>query len=266
MMTCSGRDVYENHLGSTDQGGNWANSPWSCQPSNHALNCSRLTYANALNSFDPCPECIDSVNSRLSASDPIRLTYSGDSFDGQYDKYSTCLSTDVLSAATGTAVSNGDTVDTTTPETPPATNAELEELVDKAEAFSVRGGRKSLGSSLGKLAPRTNGVYVASSKRSNAREGIVEMPGFKDSNIFSREAFLDTRAEQEKSNALSLAAIAACCIVFTVLIIACFWKNGCGCCQPPVVGGGYKPYSLNGGAKSAIKSSPSTKLSGGHIF
>ena len=274
MMTCSGRDVYENHLGSTDQWGNWANSPWSCQPSNHALNCSRLTYANALNSFDPCPECIGPVF-KISASDESRLPYHPDSFDGQMDERAACLSSSVISATTGAPVANGDTVDVTTDPNGIGTNADVENKIENATEGTGVVSQQSPGTTLGKQAPNTSEPYKASSRRSNYRgrtEAFAGMPGFRDSNIYSREAFLDTQEQQSKSNAVSLVIIAVCLVIFTIFAIGYYWSCGCLCGPKPVAKtlGGYSSYSLKGGSTNysapAFKSTPTTKLSGGHIF
>ena len=145
------------------------------------------------------------------------------------------------------------------------------ETIKEQESF-IFGGRRRTNRVLNKQLPITNGQYVAASRRTNPnRERFThnEINGFRDSQ-YLHEAFLDTKAEQDQSNAIALVVLTVCLFIITAIIL---WKTFGRCRDeevyvprpkpvyrpppsPPSVQPVSQPTSLEGGY------SRSSKLSG----
>lgn len=281
-MTCSSRDVYENTIVSTCPDGNRGFiAPYSLSSSANAISGGRLNFGILSSDYDEQPECLQTATA-VFASSPNRLSIDANAFDDQQAAYldraadtpiqPEDLSAEQTSQLTSQPVAKDNfTVAVETFKNPPLTNKQQENFIYKG----VSGGRAD--GNLGKFNTPSNGVYVAQSRRSNARETFVkpEQRLFRGDEILNREAFLDTREEQEKSNAVALCVIAVCCILFTAVVLMCFWKNNCACsvASQPVqkqLGAWSNTPALTGGfsnsAPSIKSSTATTKLSGGHIF
>lgn len=175
------------------------------------------------------------------------------------------LSTDEQSAIEGQAVVNedGQTVSTAVEPEGFITNSQYEAFEENAQR-RIKGGRQ------GKFTTDvSNGnVYVAQSKRAQTgKENWTRINGLADSQYLnSTERYtrlpLQNQQDQDQVAALSIVAIAICCIVITWLLM----KTCNYCCRAkaqqqvqPVA----TVQSLQGGS---VKPTKSTTLSGGHIF
>ena len=132
------------------------------------------------------------------------------------------LTSDEQSVITQQPQENNDgTVSVAVEENPP-------ETIKEQESF-IYGGRLRR-NGIGKFTPNSNGVYTAQSKRVQpAREKFTtEINGLRDSQYLN-ETFLDTRPEQEQSNAIALVILTICFFFITLAIV---WTTfGDGCCE-----------------------------------
>lgn len=134
------------------------------------------------------------------------------------------------------------------------------ETIKEQEAFIFGGSRRG-NRVLNKQLPITNGQYVAPTRRTNPnRERFTdythnELKGLVDSQ-YLHEPFLDTKQEQDKSNAISLVIVTICLFVITIIILwNTFGKCKCGACDRDdynIIQPEQKPEqteSLQGGSK-----------------
>ena len=138
------------------------------------------------------------------------------------------------------------------------------ETIKEQESF-IFGGRRRANRLVNSKQPVSyNGVYTAPSKRLNPQRETftTEINGLRDSQ-YLHEAFLDTKQEQEQSNAIALVVLTVCFFIITIAVI---WTTfGCKSNDfdslPPVSPAPVKPVSysvpettamgLTGGAKSS---------------
>ena len=258
-MNCS-RGPFEYTIDAVGQVDNFGFvSPFSARPSANSQ-YGRLTAGMLTESFPPVPEFNKSVSGTVTCKDRMTCSYTDD-FDSQYVDQLDDMEAGDKSAITGQAQENDDgTVSVETAANPAETIKEQESFMHGGRLRHFQGGKFKV----------NNGgiVHVAKSKRVNPHTehfGTTELNGFKDSQ-YMHEAFLDTKEEQEQSNATSLVILTVCFFFITLAVI---WTTfGCqgGCDKAPAqsLGGGHKPTfnqpkaSLTGGGNK----SSSGKLSG----
>lgn len=290
-MNCSYKGVFENDIGSVGYDNNYGfDGPYS---NAYSLNsrAGRLTAGILPNIYTPNIEGPSTVSGVHASYD--RLFYNNDNYDGQYGE---SIKTPIADANAGLA------------ELPPAAQAELPppsaapeptdltpaeqsvitqqpiadettgtvavnvepnppETIKEQESFIYGGGRNKF-TVLSKIQPKTNGVYVAPSKRVNAnREKFTtEINGLRDSQ-YLHESFLNSKEEQEHSNAVMLVVLTVCFFIITMIIV---WTTFGNCCPEqmppkPMSSPAPKPITNQGFGFSGGNSNKNKKLTG-NIF
>ena len=264
IMNCSYRP-FENNIGSVGYDGNSGYySPYTEAYSQNPQS-GRLTAGMTPNLFDPfIPR--DSTVSDIHAM-PCRICdYDNGRYDGEYESSLATpiaaanaqteslppetkaelpppsdspepsdLTTDEQSAITKQPVVNEDgTVSLNTEENP------LDTIKDQ-ESFIYNRRMRGAFRPVSKITPAPGmETYVAPSRRTQLSKErfTTELNGLKDSQ-YLHEAFLDSKKEQEQSNAIALVVLTICFFIITLVIL---W-NVFGCCDGP------KPSTSTGGAR-----------------
>ena len=268
-MNCSYKGVFDNGISSVGYDNNYGfDGPYS---NAYSLNSrsGRLTAGILPNVYTPNIEGPSTVSGIHASYD--RLFFNNGNYDGQYlDSMNESpiaaanneiaslppsvqeelpppvdapepddLSADDKSVITQQPVATDDgTVSVAVEPNPP-------ETIKEQESF-IYGGRRRAFPIVSKQKPKFNGVYTAPSKRINANRKetfTTELNGLKDSQ-YLHEAFLDTKQEQDQSNAQILVVVAICFIVITLIIL--FKTFGCcECNSNSSMSGGSSNYSSN---------------------
>ena len=271
-MNCSYKGVFDNGISSVGYDNNYGfDGPYS---NAYSLNSrsGRLTAGILPNIYTPNVEGPSTVSGVHASYD--RLFFNNGNYDGQYLDG---LNESPIAAANNEIVSLPPNVQEELP--PPVIAPEPDELsaddksiitqqpvatdegtvsvavepnppetIKEQESF-IYGGRRRAFPIVSKQKPKFNGVYTAPSKRVNANRKetfTTELNGLKDSQ-YLHEAFLDTKQEQDQSNAQVLVVVAICFIVITLIIL---FKT-VGCCECDVrpenrsslMNGSFKPSS-----------------------
>ena len=263
-MTCSFKDVYENSIENTGCISNFGfDSPYSQQSSANSL-VGKHTGGQLTQLYPAKPNYYSSVPKVWYSTD--RMFTNPGVYDNEYSDH-LCKNNMVLkdeetgqkvevdaeiteatpgeeagyvkpsaddqSIATQQPVENEDgTISVATSEGGMEDNKELESFV--YGGYLTKNARTS---QLGKFKPKSDGIYRAPSKRVQMKEGYThnEIDGLRDSQyITSAERFgnlpLQNKADQDQMAALSIVAIAICCVILTFLIIKTFKL----CCRAKV--------------------------------
>ena len=246
-MNCSYKGVFDNGISSVGYDNNYGfDGPYS---NAYSLNSrsGRLTAGILPNTYAPNIEGPSTISGIHASYD--RLSFNNGNYDGQYldgmgaNEIETLppnvqeelpppvvapepseLSADDKSVITQQPVATDEgTVSVAVEPNPP-------ETIKEQESF-IYGGRRRAFPIVSKQKPKFNGVYIGPSKRVNANRKenfTTELNGLKDSQ-YLHEAFLDTKQEQDQSNAQVLVVVAVCFIIITLIIL--FKTLGCRECD-----------------------------------
>ena len=223
------RGAFETSIGAVGQVDNFGFvSPFSCRPSANSQ-YGRLTAGMLTESFPPIPDYNKSVSGHFTCKDRMTCGFAND-FDGQYDEHLEDMETSMeagdKAAISGQAQENDDgTVSVETSENPAETIKEQESFLYGGNLRTFQGGKFKVN--------KGGVVNVAKSKRVNPHTEHfgTELNGFKDSQ-YLHESFLNSKEEQEQSNATSLVILTVCFFFITIAVI---WVTfGCNGCKQPV--------------------------------
>ena len=248
-MSCA-RGAFETSIGAVGNVDNFGYiAPYSGRSSANPQ-YGRLRAGMLTESFPPTPEFNKSVSGKYTCKDRMTCGYAND-FDGEFVEQLDEMDPGDKAAITQQSQENDDgTVSVETSENPPETIKEQESFIYGGNLRHFQGGKFRV--------QNGGAVNVAKSKRSNMHtERYTELSGFRDSNMLSREQFLNTKEEQEQSNATSLVILTVCFFFITLAVI---WTTfGCKCCNKPSgMAGGYDSHYV---PKPVYK--PKASLSGG---
>ena len=278
-MNCSYKGVFDNGISSVGYDNNYGyDGPYS---NAYSLNprSGRLTAGILPNLYKPNIEGPSTVSGVHASYD--RLFFNNGNYDGQYldgmnESPIAAANNEIASLPSNVQEELPPPVDVPEPDElsaddksvitqqPVATNEGTvsvavepnpPETIKEQESF-IYGGRRRAFPIVSKQKPKFNGVYTAPSKRVNANRKetfTTEINGLKDSQ-YLHEAFLDTKQEQDQSNAQVLVVVAICFIIITLIIL--FKTFGCCECR---VRPENRSSSMSGGSPSYSKPSYSSK-------